>query len=88
MTEAPTPEETNGLLALMRMPGTNWCGKGDRAERFEHLGSFSGTDRCCREHDLRCPIHINSGETKWGLHNWRVHTMMHCACDDRSVRED
>ena len=28
-----------------RMPGTNWCGKGFRADAFSSLGSYSRADR-------------------------------------------
>ena len=31
--------------------------------------------RCCRHHDLACPIQIEPGETKHGLFNYRYHTV-------------
>ncbi|CAG9813378.1 unnamed protein product [Phaedon cochleariae] len=44
------------------------------------------TDRCCRKHDLRCPFWIEGFETKYGLFNWRMNTLMHCNCDGRLVK--
>ena len=68
---------------MMRMPGTNWCGKGSRADRYRSLGAHAAADACCRQHDLTCTVSIAPGETKWQLHNARVYTAMHCACDER-----
>lgn len=67
----------------MRMPGTKWCGKGWRADRFEELGAYSGADKCCRQHDLGCPVSIGPLESKFGLFNWRLYPAMHCTCDER-----
>ena len=39
--------------------------------------------RCCRHHDLGCPISIEPGQTRYGLTNVRIHTVMHCSCDER-----
>jgi len=66
-----------------RMPGTNWCGKGFRADAFSSLGSYSRADRCCRQHDLGCPESIPAGGEKYGLQNMRFHAIMHCTCDER-----
>ncbi|CAH1112166.1 unnamed protein product [Psylliodes chrysocephalus] len=68
---------------IFRVPGTKWCGKGYSADKYTRLGGFSKTDRCCRKHDLRCPFWINGFETKYGLFNWRINTLMHCNCDER-----
>merc|ERR1712108_103075 len=65
------------------MPGTKWCGIGWRTDTVQQFGGYAGTDRCCRHHDLACPIQIEPGETKHGLWNHRYHTVMHCSCDDR-----
>lgn len=70
---------------LFRVPGTKWCGKGYSADKYTRLGGFSRTDRCCRKHDLSCPFWIGGFETKYGLFNWRVNTLMHCNCDERLV---
>jgi len=75
--------QDKSLLDSLRMPGTHWCGKGWRTDSFYKLGGYSSADRCCRQHDLGCPISIQPGETKFGLTNIRVHTVMHCTCDDR-----
>ncbi|XP_066151625.1 uncharacterized protein GIIIspla2 [Euwallacea fornicatus] len=68
---------------LFRIPGTKWCGKGYSADKYTRLGGFSKTDRCCRKHDLSCPFWIGGFETKYGLFNWRMNTLMHCNCDER-----
>ncbi|KAJ3645128.1 hypothetical protein Zmor_022815 [Zophobas morio] len=70
---------------LLRVPGTKWCGKGYSADKYTRLGGFSRTDKCCRRHDLSCRFWIGAFETKWGLFNWRINTIMHCSCDERSV---
>ena len=68
---------------LVRIPGTLWCGKGWRTDGAQRMGGYTGADRCCRQHDLGCPLSIEPGEVKWGLSNNRVHTVMHCKCDER-----
>ena len=72
-----------GWKDAVRMPGTNWCGKGWRADTARSMGGYSGADRCCRQHDLGCPISIEPGKTEYGLTNVRFHTVMHCDCDER-----
>ena len=66
-----------------RMPGTQWCGKGWRVDSAKSMGGYAGADRCCRHHDLACPISIGPGQTLYGLTNVRIHTVMHCSCDER-----
>ncbi|TRY70345.1 hypothetical protein TCAL_02436, partial [Tigriopus californicus] len=78
-----TSGQPSSFMTVMRMPGTNWCGRGSRADRFEDLGAFGAADRCCRQHDLECPAHIPPLGTKYGLYNWRVYPMLHCSCDNR-----
>nr|XP_015838535.1 PREDICTED: uncharacterized protein LOC100141967 isoform X3 [Tribolium castaneum] len=68
---------------LLRVPGTKWCGKGYSADKYTRLGGFSRTDKCCRRHDLSCRFWIGAFETKYGLFNWRINTIMHCSCDER-----
>jgi len=70
-------------VTAMRMPGTNWCGKGWRAQKYYELGTHAAADSCCRQHDLTCQDYITAGETKDGLHNYRPYTAMHCSCDER-----
>ena len=72
-----------GWKDAVRMPGTNWCGKGWRADNARSMGGYSGADRCCRQHDLGCPLSIEPGQTEYGLTNVRFHTVMHCDCDER-----
>jgi len=86
VTPKSAPRGTNeqkSIYDAVRMPGTQWCGKGWRTDSFYKLGGYSSTDRCCRQHDLGCSISIQPGETKYGLTNMRFHTVMHCTCDDR-----
>ena len=77
-----TNEEKSGK-DVVRMPGTKWCGPGWRTDKAMKFGGYAGTDRCCRHHDLACPIMINPGETHYGLFNDKFHSVMHCSCDDR-----
>merc|ERR1719461_2517860 len=77
-----TNKEKNWEDAI-RMPGTNWCGKGWRADHARSMGGYAGADRCCRQHDLGCSISIEPGTTQYGLTNQRIHTVMHCSCDER-----
>ncbi|CAD7087836.1 unnamed protein product [Hermetia illucens] len=71
------------LASFLRVPGTKWCGKGWSATKYADLGGYSKTDRCCRQHDKSCPFWIMGFETKYGLFNWRINTLMHCKCDER-----
>lgn len=71
------------LRNLLRLPGTKWCGKGYSALKYAELGGRSKADRCCRQHDKSCPYWIMGFETKYGLFNWRINTLMHCKCDHR-----
>uniref|UniRef100_A0A8C6Y776 phospholipase A2 n=1 Tax=Naja naja TaxID=35670 RepID=A0A8C6Y776_NAJNA len=64
------------------LPGTLWCGAGATAEMPSELGVFQGPDVCCREHD-NCDAHIASLEFKYGMRNYRLHTISHCSCDNR-----
>merc|ERR1719419_730105 len=85
---ASLPREKDGdtsssMAHALLMPGTNFCGRGWRAESLDHLGSFGVADKCCRQHDLGCPDSIPPLTSKHGLYNWRMYTAMHCSCDDR-----
>ncbi|KAJ9598184.1 hypothetical protein L9F63_011133, partial [Diploptera punctata] len=71
------------LMDLFRIPGTKWCGKGQSATKYTNLGGFGRADKCCRVHDTACPFYIAGFEEKYGLFNWRINTIMHCACDER-----
>ncbi|XP_053556532.1 group 3 secretory phospholipase A2 [Bombina bombina] len=64
------------------MPGTLWCGAGNVAENITNLGVFHGADLCCREHDF-CSHQIQAYELKYGIRNYRLHTVSHCDCDQR-----
>ncbi|XP_054852864.1 group 3 secretory phospholipase A2 [Eublepharis macularius] len=64
------------------MPGTLWCGAGDSAGNFSELGVFQGPDVCCREHD-QCEAQIAALGYKYGMRNYRFHTISHCDCDAR-----
>ncbi|CAL7949562.1 unnamed protein product [Xylocopa violacea] len=68
---------------LLMIPGTQWCGRGHRATKYTNLGGFGTADACCRRHDTACPFFIPAFETRYGLFNWGISSMMHCACDER-----
>ncbi|KAM6423044.1 group 3 secretory phospholipase A2 isoform 2-T2 [Liasis olivaceus] len=87
---APAPAPAGGQEARARprtrrgwtIPGTRWCGAGDSADHPSELGVFQGPDVCCREHD-RCDAHISPLGFKYGIRNYRLHTISHCSCDSR-----
>ncbi|KAK0154351.1 Group 3 secretory phospholipase A2 [Merluccius polli] len=64
------------------VPGTLWCGSGNKALSYEDLGVFTRTDSCCREHD-QCQNTILSFQSKFGVFNRNMFTMSHCDCDNR-----
>ncbi|XP_041742783.1 group 3 secretory phospholipase A2-like, partial [Coregonus clupeaformis] len=64
------------------VPGTLWCGSGNKAATYEDLGVFAETDSCCREHD-QCQDTILSFETNYGVFNKNIFTLSHCHCDNR-----
>ncbi|XP_056434201.1 group 3 secretory phospholipase A2 [Gadus chalcogrammus] len=64
------------------VPGTLWCGSGNKALSYADLGTFTGTDSCCREHD-HCQETILSFQNKFGVFNTNIFTMSHCDCDNR-----
>ncbi|XP_069767323.1 uncharacterized protein proca1 [Narcine bancroftii] len=63
-------------------PGTLWCGAGNNADSYDHLGKFSETDKCCREHD-HCDHVIDPLSYAYGHRNLRLHTLSHCDCDNK-----
>uniref|UniRef100_A0A3Q4HLL5 phospholipase A2 n=1 Tax=Neolamprologus brichardi TaxID=32507 RepID=A0A3Q4HLL5_NEOBR len=64
------------------VPGTLWCGSGNKAPSYSNLGVFSETDRCCREHD-QCRHTILSFHSEFGIFNSNIFTMSHCDCDNK-----
>ncbi|XP_055369303.1 group 3 secretory phospholipase A2 isoform X2 [Betta splendens] len=64
------------------VPGTLWCGSGNKAPSYEDLGVFADTDSCCREHD-QCKHTILSFHSQFGVFNTNIFTMSHCECDGR-----
>ncbi|XP_076164275.1 uncharacterized protein LOC143145123 isoform X1 [Ptiloglossa arizonensis] len=68
---------------LLMIPGTQWCGRGHRATKYTNLGGFGTADACCRRHDTACPFFVPAFETRYGIFNWGISSMMHCACDER-----
>ncbi|XP_063336615.1 group 3 secretory phospholipase A2 [Pelmatolapia mariae] len=64
------------------VPGTLWCGSGNKAPSYSDLGVFSETDRCCREHD-QCKHTILSFHSEFGIFNSNIFTMSHCDCDNK-----
>ncbi|XP_065061866.1 phospholipase A2 isozymes PA3A/PA3B/PA5-like [Rhopilema esculentum] len=80
-------EGSSGFLTSLReslvFEGTKWCGLDDIAESYDDLGVNIETDKCCRSHDLSCPIRIKSFQRKYGLSNWSWKTSSHCDCEIR-----
>nr|XP_046230455.1 group 3 secretory phospholipase A2 [Scatophagus argus] len=64
------------------VPGTLWCGSGNKAPSYEDLGVFAETDGCCREHD-QCKHTILSFNSQFGVFNSNIFTMSHCDCDTK-----
>uniref|UniRef100_A0A3B5A6N2 phospholipase A2 n=1 Tax=Stegastes partitus TaxID=144197 RepID=A0A3B5A6N2_9TELE len=64
------------------VPGTLWCGSGNKAPSYSDLGVFSDTDSCCREHD-QCKHTILSFHSQFGVFNTNIFTMSHCDCDNK-----
>uniref|UniRef100_A0A673CPD8 phospholipase A2 n=1 Tax=Sphaeramia orbicularis TaxID=375764 RepID=A0A673CPD8_9TELE len=64
------------------VPGTLWCGSGNKAPSYTDLGVFEDTDRCCREHD-QCKYTILSFHSQFGVFNTNIFTMSHCDCDNK-----
>uniref|UniRef100_A0A1A7W7L8 phospholipase A2 n=2 Tax=Iconisemion striatum TaxID=60296 RepID=A0A1A7W7L8_9TELE len=64
------------------VPGTLWCGSGNKAPSYADLGVFSNTDSCCREHD-QCKLTILSFQSDFGVFNSNIFTMSHCDCDKK-----
>uniref|UniRef100_K4I293 phospholipase A2 n=1 Tax=Abronia graminea TaxID=278977 RepID=K4I293_ABRGR len=80
--EEQEAQETNRIQRGLTMPGTLWCGAGNIASNFSHLGTFKGPDMCCRDHD-HCDIQISGLKYNYGVFNFRPHTISHCDCDTR-----
>ncbi|XP_043273486.1 uncharacterized protein [Venturia canescens] len=68
---------------ILLIPGTQWCGRGNRATKYTNLGAFGKADSCCRRHDTACPFYIPAFDSRYGLFNWGISTIMHCTCDER-----
>ena len=73
------------VMFLARMPGTQWCGAGSRANSSNDLGGHQTADSCCRMHDTACPYYIERFTENYGVYNWRAYTLNHCDCDERYV---
>lgn len=75
-------EDIFSILAIKRglLPGTKWCGLGDRASGYNDLGSKQQIDICCRAHD-HCPIRLKPFRGDYGIYNMAFYTKSHCDCD-------
>ncbi|XP_072311012.1 group 3 secretory phospholipase A2 [Eucyclogobius newberryi] len=91
LRSASPEDEGSGVKSKVRVkrgfivPGTLWCGSGNKAPSYSDLGVFSETDSCCREHD-QCQDTILSFHSKFGVFNRNIFTMSHCDCDNRFRR--
>ncbi|XP_076020326.1 group 3 secretory phospholipase A2 [Genypterus blacodes] len=84
---APPPDRTEeGSRKRVKrgfiVPGTLWCGSGNKATSYADLGVFAETDSCCREHD-QCKDTILSFDSNFGVFNSHIFTMSHCDCDNK-----
>ncbi|XP_023335170.1 acidic phospholipase A2 PA4 isoform X2 [Eurytemora carolleeae] len=59
------------------IPKTLWCGAGNIAKHFNHLGPDFQLDRCCRQHDF-CPYDLPRLSTR----NPTPYTQCFCKCDE------
>lgn len=75
-------EKKRQKRAYLIWPGTNWCGKGSKAEFAESYGEHMEADKCCQKHD-QCPYIIEGFTTKYNLFNYRIHTLSMCDCDEK-----
>ncbi|KAF7648631.1 hypothetical protein LDENG_00153630 [Lucifuga dentata] len=83
--EDPKRSEVRSQKRVKRgfiVPGTLWCGSGNKAPSYEDLGVFADTDSCCREHD-QCKDTILSFQSDFGVFNSNIFTMSHCDCDNK-----
>ncbi|XP_061732036.1 group 3 secretory phospholipase A2 [Nerophis ophidion] len=83
-----TEPEVKGHRRVKRgfiVPGTLWCGSGNKAQSYDDLGVFSDTDGCCRQHD-QCQLAILSFHSRFGVFNSNIFTMSHCDCDNKFRR--
>lgn len=79
---APERLFIHASTALMGiLPGTVWCGLGDRASRYHQLGERRELDSCCRVHD-HCPVKVRAGDFRYGYSNTGFSTVSHCLCDE------
>uniref|UniRef100_A0A1V1WBH9 Putative phospholipase n=1 Tax=Superstitionia donensis TaxID=311983 RepID=A0A1V1WBH9_9SCOR len=63
---------------FMIVPGTKWCGPGNKAANESDLG-WLAADKCCRAHD-HCDS-ISQGKSKYGLKNEGEYTLLNCDCE-------
>ena len=73
-----TVQQFGGYAGTDRYPINQIGNRGKRCKLSLNLSSKKSqlkTSRCCRHHDLACPIQIEPGETKHGLWNHRYHTV-------------
>ena len=73
LSESTTQAAHEVFLSIIQgiLPGTLWCGRGDRANVYEELGHQKELDKCCRSHDY-CPIKLRSHTTRYGLTNLQL----------------
>jgi len=80
--DVETKEKQRRKRAYLIWPGTNWCGKGSKAEFAQSYGEHAETDQCCQKHD-QCPYIIEGFTTRYNLFNYRIHTLSACDCDQQ-----
>lgn len=80
--ELHSSRQRRALSDWLIAPNTRWCGSGNTAGSYNHLGGASSADKCCRRHD-HCQHNIPGMATKYDLFNYRPFTLSHCSCDRR-----
>lgn len=67
--------------SIFIVPGTFWCGAGNRASTCDDLGEYQATDKCCREHDA-CPYTFSYNQPAYnGYFSEKFYSVSHCECD-------
>lgn len=66
---------------MVQYNGTNWCGEGNVAQKYQDFGEHKKEDWCCRAH-AHCPYSIDGFSTRYGLFNYRFYKIYDCRCHE------
>eukprot|EP00795_Rhopilema_esculentum_P003163 gene3163-1467_t len=76
------PETLGNPQKRIIMPGTLWCGNGNKAKSYDDLGRLADLDSCCRDHD-HCDRTVSAFSTDYGYENELSTTVSDCKCDKK-----